>query len=82
MGMIRQYVTGRMLAFSVGMGTLVVVCTYFALAYYNEFRALFAKQEPKVLASVDSTKQCTIIDEKKNQHKLMFVSCSGFYDEE
>lgn len=64
------------------IGVLLAAITYLALAYYNEIRTLFANQPPKVLMASADEMQCSLNDSKENQNKLMFVSCSGFYDEE
>ncbi|MEX0917818.1 MAG: hypothetical protein WDZ93_01545 [Candidatus Paceibacterota bacterium] len=77
--MIRRSLYIRLL---IVIGVALSVVAYLAIVHYNEFRALLVRQEPKILASNEHTKQCNLINEKKNQHKLMFVSCSGFYDEE
>ncbi len=63
----------------IAFGVLAAAVLYLVLAYYNELRALFAERAPKVL--VASANQC-LPDTVSNPSKIMFVSCSGFYDEE
>lgn len=56
---------------------------YLALSFYHEFRILFASKPPKVLLASADDLQCRLADRSnENPNKLLFVSCSGFYDEE
>ena len=75
-------------AFKYRVTTIIFICVatasalgYLALFLFQEFRGIFASKPPKVLVMQDSL-QCLVGDHNDNPNKLLFVSCSGFYDEE
>lgn len=61
---------------------LLVLVGYFLLALYQDFRVLFSSKSPKILTMKGEDLQCRVDDRRSsNPNKLLFVSCSGFYDE-
>lgn len=61
---------------------LLVLFGYFLLSLYQDFRVLFSSKSPKILTMKGEDFQCRVDDSRSdNPNKLLFVSCSGFYDE-
>lgn len=60
-------------------GTLIAVAVYIAFLNYGD--ALFTKS-PKTLAQAGTPERlCLDAAAQENPHKVLFVSCSGFFDE-
>lgn len=67
------------------LGTVAVAIAlgYLAISFYQELRVLFASRPPKVLASKSEDPLCRPTNKQEdNPNKFLFVSCSGFYDED
>lgn len=70
-------------AIVIGAVVIVVTLGYLTVSLYKELRVFFATKPPKVLASKTEDPQCRPTKHSEdNPNKFLFVSCSGFYDEE
>lgn len=61
---------------------LLTTAAYLALSYYEDIKLSLTQKPPKALLADSSDElKCELPQGEKNRNKLMFVSCSGFYDE-
>lgn len=55
---------------------------YLALSQYEDIKLSLTQKPPQALLADSSDElKCELPAGEKNRNKLMFVSCSGFYDE-